>query len=151
MFHRLNPRLVAILLLSGASVFVGPPTRVRAEPKTSDFQSPLAENIRREVERAIAEEKLPGCVVLVGRHGEVLLREAYGHRRLEPTKDPMTVDTVFDLASLTKPIATATSAMTLIERGKLQLEDPVSKHLAAFAANGKETVKIEHLLLHTAG
>src|SRR5688572_9497772 len=69
----------------------------------------LAKAVADEVEAAIAAKKLPGCVVLVGSREGVIHREAYGRRRVEPTSERMTLDTVFDLASLTKPIATATS------------------------------------------
>jgi CubicO group peptidase (beta-lactamase class C family) len=111
----------------------------------------FARAVADEVEAAIAAKKLPGCVVLVGSRDRVVHREAYGYRRIEPASEKMTVDTVFDLASLTKPIATATSVMILVERGKLRLDDPVSRHLPQFAAHGKDAIRIEHLLLHTAG
>ncbi len=70
---------------------------------------------------------------------------------VEPEKVPMTTDTVFDMASLTKPVATATSVMILIERGQLRLQDKVAKFFPEFAANGKENVTIEQLLVHSAG
>jgi CubicO group peptidase (beta-lactamase class C family) len=111
----------------------------------------LAKRVADEVEAAIDAKKLPGCVVLVGSRGRVIHREAYGRRRIEPTSERMTVDTVFDLASLTKPLATATSVMILGERGKLRLDDPVVRHLPQFAAHGKDGIRVEHLLLHTAG
>jgi CubicO group peptidase (beta-lactamase class C family) len=93
----------------------------------------------------------PGAVVLVVHEDEIVFRKAYGSRAVKPESVPMTVDTVFDLASLTKPIATATSVMLLLEQEKLKLSDTVGKHWPAFAANGKEDVTIEHLLLHTSG
>jgi len=111
----------------------------------------IAAPIQRHVEAAIAEEKIPGCVVLVGRRGHIVHRQAYGHRCLEPTIEPMTLDTVFDLASLTKPIATSTSIMQLVERGDLRLRDRVSKYLPEYAANGKEDTTVEQLLVHSAG
>ena len=70
------------------------------------------------VAAAIDAGKMPGCVLIVGRHDEVLLRKAYGSRALLPERVPMTLDTVFDLASLTKPVATSTSIMILVERGQ---------------------------------
>jgi len=103
------------------------------------------------IEAAIGRGDCPGAVVIVVHKDEVILRKAYGHRCLEPDKSPMTVDTIFDLASLTKPIATGTSIMLLIERGKLQPDDKVSKHWPVFAANGKADVTIGQLLLHTSG
>jgi CubicO group peptidase (beta-lactamase class C family) len=121
------------------------------DQQTKSTAATLAKRVADEVQAAIAAGKLPGCVVLAGSRGRVILREAYGRRRVEPRSESMTVDTVFDLASLTKPIATATSAMILAERGKLRLDDPVARYLPQFAAHGKDGVRVEHLLLHTAG
>eukprot|EP00913_Durusdinium_trenchii_P035276 g33006.t1 len=95
--------------------------------------------------------RMPGCVVVVGYRGRIAFRKAYGYRRLVPQKEAMTVETVFDLASLTKPIATATSLMTLIEQGKVKLTDPVAKYVPEFAANGKEKITVLHLLTHQGG
>src|SRR4051812_13083175 len=78
------------------------------------------------VEAAIKAGQAPGAVVVVLHRGEVVYRKAFGTRA---TDEPMTVDTVFDMASLTKPVATAASVMKLIEAGKLKLDDPVSKHV----------------------
>src|SRR5262249_48663656 len=94
---------------------------------------------------------LPGAVVLVLHRDKVVFRRAYGLRGKKPAEVPMTEDTVFDLASLTKPIATATSVMLLVEQGKLRISDPVAQPLPAFAARGKDKITIEQLLLHTSG
>jgi CubicO group peptidase (beta-lactamase class C family) len=107
--------------------------------------------IRSEVEKEIAAKNLPGCVVLISRQGRVAFREAFGNKRVEPDAAPMTVDTVFDLASLTKPIATATSIMLLVEQGTLRLDDPVAKHIPEFGRNGKGEITIEQLLTHQSG
>jgi uncharacterized protein YbbC (DUF1343 family) len=98
---------------------------------------------------AIEAGKMPGCVLVIGRHDEVLLRRAYGSRALQPTVAPMTLDTVFDLASLTKPLATATSVMILVERGKVDLKAPASKYVPELARLTPFTV--EQLLVHTSG
>ncbi len=103
------------------------------------------------VEEGLGDKKMPGAVVLVGFKGQVIYRKAFGQRQLEPTPEPMTLDTVFDLASLTKPIATATSIMQLVEAGKIGLDDPVAKHLPAFASHGKEAITVRHLLTHQGG
>jgi uncharacterized protein YbbC (DUF1343 family)/CubicO group peptidase (beta-lactamase class C family) len=103
------------------------------------------------VEQAIQEGAVPGAVLLVGHNGRVIYRKAYGHRALEPRREAMTLDTVFDLASLTKVIATTTSVMQLVERGKLRLNDPVDKYLPEFAQNGKQDVTIRQLLTHYSG
>ena len=100
---------------------------------------------------AIAAHELPGAVVVIGRHDGVLFRRAYGLREAEPEQVPMTVDTVFDLASLTKPLATATSLMVLVERGSVALDDAVAKYVPECAANGKSAITLRHLLLHVSG
>src|SRR6185503_16706089 len=81
------------------------------------------------IAEAIANKKLPGAVVLVGRKGHIVWLKAYGDRAVEPVREPMTADTIFDLASLTKVVATTTSVMILMERGKLRLSDPVSVYI----------------------
>ncbi|HKC85265.1 MAG TPA: exo-beta-N-acetylmuramidase NamZ domain-containing protein, partial [Blastocatellia bacterium] len=94
---------------------------------------------------------LPGAVVIVGRKGKVVWRRAYGNRALEPAPEPMTVDTIFDLASLTKVVATATSMMILVERGLVRLGDPVSRYVPEFGESGKKSITVEQLLTHRSG
>ncbi len=103
------------------------------------------------VAEGIAQQRMPGCVVVVGRQGHVVHRKAYGLRQVAPAEEEMTVDTIFDLASLTKPVATATSVLLLIQDGRLQLEDHVSAYLPEFAAQGKAAITIEQLLTHQGG
>jgi uncharacterized protein YbbC (DUF1343 family)/CubicO group peptidase (beta-lactamase class C family) len=103
------------------------------------------------VEREIKAKRLPGCVVAIGRTGGIGFLKAYGNRRVEPSKEKMTVDTVFDMASLTKPIATATSVMILVEQGKVRLRNPVAEYIAEFGQNGKEHITVEDLLVHRGG
>jgi uncharacterized protein YbbC (DUF1343 family) len=99
----------------------------------------------------LGKGQMPGCVVLVGRHGKIAYLKACGKRQLEPSPVTMTTDTLFDLASLTKPVATATSIMLLMERGKLRLDDPVARYIAEFTAAGKERITVRHLLTHQGG
>ncbi len=101
--------------------------------------------------QAIAAGSAPGAVVLVGRGSGTLLCEAFGRRSVEPTPEPMATDAVFDLASLTKPVATATSILRLIAAGRLRLDDAVARHLPDFRGNGKESITIEQLLRHRGG
>ncbi|MBS1788059.1 MAG: DUF1343 domain-containing protein [Acidobacteria bacterium] len=108
-------------------------------------------NIDTIVEAEIAKKQLPGAVVLVGRQGKIVWRRAYGNRALEPQPEAMTTDTIFDLASLTKIVATATSVMILVERGLVRLGDPVSRYIPEFAENGKRAITVEHLLVHRSG
>ena len=103
------------------------------------------------VERAIERRETPGAVVLVARRGRVVWRKAYGARSLVPGREEMTIDTIFDLASLTKVVATATSVMILVERGRLRLSDPVSRYIPELKGEGRERITIEHLLTQRAG
>ncbi len=105
------------------------------------------------IPEAIARKELPGAVVLVGHNKKIVFRKAYGHRALLPFAEPMTVDTIFDAASLTKVVATAPSILILAEEGKLRLVDPVVRYIPEFAAGGgdREKVTIEQLLTHRAG
>src|ERR1043165_53984 len=99
----------------------------------------------------IANKRLPGAVVLVGRKGQIVWRKAYGSRALEPAPEAMTLDTIFDLASLTKVVATATSIMILVERGKVRLSDPISTYIPELKGEGREKITIEQLLTHRSG
>lgn len=100
---------------------------------------------------AVERGTIPGGVVLVGHDGRIVYRKAFGMRSIEPVREAMTVDTIFDLASMTKCIATATSVMKLVEEGKLRLNDPVAAYLPEFAKNGKENITIRQLLTHFSG
>lgn len=108
-------------------------------------------HINEVVEEGLQRGRMPGCVVLVGRSDGIAHFKSYGFRQLLPKKVAMTNDTLFDLASLTKPIATATSIMTLIEKGKLNLDDRVAKYIPEFSAEGKGQVTIRQLLTHQSG
>lgn len=88
---------------------------------------------------------------MIGYRGKIVHRKAYGFRQIQPDHSPMKVDTLFDLASLTKPIATATSVVTLIEKKKIQLHKPVATYLPEFGQNGKDQITIYHLLTHQGG
>jgi CubicO group peptidase (beta-lactamase class C family) len=103
------------------------------------------------IDAAVARGEIPGAVLLCASDNRVVHHKAYGHRAVRPEAEPMTTDTVFDLASLTKPIATATSVMILIERGKVGLRDSIAKYLPQFGQNGKDKITVEQLLLHRGG
>ena len=114
-------------------------------------QQPDFSSIDTLVGNAVEQHQIPGAVVVVGHNGRVVFRKAYGERSLEPTRETMTLDTVFDMASLTKPLMTATAVMQLCEQGKIRFNDPVSKYLPEFAANGKLDITIRQLLTHYSG
>jgi uncharacterized protein YbbC (DUF1343 family)/CubicO group peptidase (beta-lactamase class C family) len=103
------------------------------------------------VQEAIHEGQIPGAVVLVGHDDKVVYRKAFGYRSLEPRRELMTVDTIFDIASLTKVVATTTAVMQLFERGKVRLNDDVVKYIPEFGQNGKEDVTVRQLLTHYSG
>ncbi|MBF0345473.1 MAG: DUF1343 domain-containing protein [Nitrospirae bacterium] len=120
------------------------------EPKQLFNEGHLA-HIDETVERAISEGKMPGAVVLIGYQDSIIYKKAFGYRAVQPNKIPMTVDTIFDISSLTKVIATTTAIMQLVERGKLRLEDSVGKYWPEFKANGKANITVRQLLTHYSG
>ncbi len=117
-----------------------------------EARAPLATDRLAPIDRALADgiahRQLAGAVVAVGRSDGIDFLRAAGDRSISPVRVPMTIDTVFDLASLTKPIATAFSVMALVDDGLLALDDPLTKWLPDSAASG---VTLRHCLLHTAG
>jgi uncharacterized protein YbbC (DUF1343 family)/CubicO group peptidase (beta-lactamase class C family) len=111
----------------------------------------LDANVSRIMDAAVATGNIPGGVVLVGHDGQVIYRKAFGMRSLEPEREAMTVDTIFDMASLTKCIATTMSVMKLFEDGRVRLNDPVAVYLPEFAQNGKQDITVRELLTHFSG
>jgi uncharacterized protein YbbC (DUF1343 family)/CubicO group peptidase (beta-lactamase class C family) len=103
------------------------------------------------ITEGIGNKRLPGAVVLVSRKGRVVWRKSYGERVVEPVRETMTPDTIFDVASLTKVVATTTSIMILVERGKVRLSDPVSLYIPELKGEGRERITIEQLLTHVSG
>lgn len=120
-------------------------------PKDAGLSVDRLERIDRVVEEGLRRENMPGCVVTVGYRGQIVFEKAYGFRQLQPERVPMTVDTLFDLASLTKPVATATSIITLVEDGRLSLNHRASQYLPEFTSQGKDEITILQLLTHQAG
>jgi uncharacterized protein YbbC (DUF1343 family)/CubicO group peptidase (beta-lactamase class C family) len=153
MHHKLTSPLVAALLAAGLLAQAGrvPSHLPAANPDTVGMSASQLAYIDEAVEAEIAKKQLPGAVVLVGKDGKVVWRRAYGNRALEPQAEAMTPDTVFDLASLTKVVATATAVMILVERGKVRLGDAVARYLPEFADAGKKTITVEQLLTHRSG
>lgn len=108
-------------------------------------------NIDRVVDEAIAHEFMPGAVVLVGHKGRIVYHKAFGIKRAEPTLAPMLLDTLFDVASLTKPVVTAVLVMKLVEQGYVCLSDSIALYLPAFDVPDKKMITIQQLLTHRAG
>jgi CubicO group peptidase (beta-lactamase class C family) len=118
----------------------------QATPESVGMSSERLARIDEAALTSIERKDTPGAVIIVGRRGRIVYRKAFGDRAILPQREPMTLDTIFDLASLTKIIATATSIMILVERGKVSLADPVSLYIPEFAVNGKERITVEQLM-----
>ncbi len=101
--------------------------------------------------QSITQGYYPGAVVLVCHQDAVIYQKAFGNRRVVPDSAPMQIDTIFDLASLTKVVVTTTAIMQLLEQGEIELDDPVVKYWPDFALNDKHTITIRQLLTHTSG
>ena len=142
--------LAAVCLLYGQIVAAEFP-QPTAESPVMRLRSSQLESVADSVERAIRDNKTPGAVVLVGNQGEVVYRRSFGYRSLEPEKIRMTEETIFDLASLTKVIATTTAVMQLVEQKKLNIEAPVSRYWPAFKKNSKGSITVRQLLTHYSG
>ncbi len=151
--------LLTLLLSSQAASGQSPGSSdaaMTAPPATSDggqvtIDAHRFDAIEPLVREAIAEKKLPGAVVLVGRGDRILYQKAIGNRAIVPAVEPMTLDTIFDLASLTKVVATTTSVMMLVEQGHIRLSDRVATFIPGFERYGKEGITIRHLLTHVSG
>jgi uncharacterized protein YbbC (DUF1343 family)/CubicO group peptidase (beta-lactamase class C family) len=126
-----------------------PAPRASSQPAAVDAQK--LDAIDPLVRAAIAEKKLPGAVVLVGRGDRILYHKAIGNRALVPASEPMTLDTIFDIASLTKVVATTTSVMMLVEQGRIRLNDRVAAFIPGFERFGKGDITVRHLLTHVSG
>jgi uncharacterized protein YbbC (DUF1343 family)/CubicO group peptidase (beta-lactamase class C family) len=126
-------------------------TTATARPrKTANSPSRLT-SLDAIIEDAIQDAQIPGAVLLVWHDGQVMYRKAFGNRSLEPRREAMTMDTVFDIASLTKVVATTVAVMQLVQKGDIRVNEPVAKYIPEFAQNGKEDVTIRELLTHFSG
>lgn len=103
------------------------------------------------IEKAISDSAFPGAVLLVSRDGKIIHEKAYGNYTYEQKSPKMKASTIFDLASVSKVVGTTSAAMMLIDQGKMNLDDRVTKYLPVFGNNGKENITIRNLLLHNAG
>jgi SSS family transporter len=136
------------------------PTSSAAQVRADSGEQYDFSSITTLMDQAMAAKKLPGAVVLINHDGKTVFEQAYGVRKYagEPGLDgkpspaePMTVDTIFDMASLTKCLATATAVMQLVEQGKVDVDAPVVTYLPEFGVNGKENVTVRELLTHYSG
>jgi len=121
------------------------------DPKTIGLDPAHLGWVDQAVQAAIEKQEIPGAVVLVARHGRIGYLKAFGNRSLKPDEEAMTTDTVFDMASLTKVMATTPTVMMLVERGTVRLGDRVRRYLPQFTGGGKESITLRELLTHFSG
>jgi len=122
-----------------------------ARPAQRPFDPAVLQRVDTLIAEAIEARQIPGAVVLVGRGPEVLYQKAYGQRAVSPAPEAMTLDTVFDMASVTKVVATATAVMILVDEGKVRLTDRVAAFIPDFGRYGKGNITVRHLLTHVSG
>lgn len=150
---RLRHTLVLIVLLQ----LLLPAFAQRVAPRSAHAPSAKTVAPRRfapvddVINKAVRDGQIPGAVLLIGHNGQVVYRKAYGQRWLEPKREPMTIDTIFDMASITKVMATTSSVMRLFELGQIRLNDPVAKYIPEFGKYGKEEITIRELMTHYSG
>ena len=106
-----------------------------------------AQALDQQIEQAILDELIPGAVLWIGHDGQVIYHKAYGSRALVPSREPMTEDTIFDAASLTKVIATTSSLMKLFEESKIRPNNQITMYLPEFQSN-KSNITIHNLITH---
>ena len=144
--------LIISLLLS---LQIGAQQLQKVTPEVVGMDSKRLQQVDLVINKAITDGEIPGAVLAVVRNGKMVYLEAYGNKEVYPSTVAMDVNTVFDLASLTKPVATALSVMILIERGQLRLIDKVNLYIPEFEPwkEDKETkdIRVIDLLTHTSG
>jgi len=144
--------LLTLVVLTAISVPPNPPVHAQTEiPPARPVATEHFASIDTMMQHAVDVGQIPGGVVLIGHDGKVVYRKAFGWRALEPIREPMTADTIFDLASLTKCVATTTSVMQLVQQGRVHLNDPVAVYLPDFAQKGKADITVRELLTHYSG
>lgn len=143
--------LISIAILRPQPLAAAPPRLPRAMPGEVGMRSADLDQIDELVVAGQEKKLFPGCVVLVARQGKIVFLQAYGQRRVGPMAEPMTTDSIFDMASVTKPVVTATSVMRLVEQGELCLDTPVTDYWPEFVGKGGIPITLRHLLTHQSG
>lgn len=140
-----------VLLVGGARLGMAQGGAVGGAARDESAGAADFSGVDRVMGEAIAAGKLPGAVLVVGHGGRVVYERAYGSRAVEPLVEPMTTETIFDMASLTKCLVTATAVMQLYEQGRVALDAPVVRYLPEFGVKGKGGVTVRELLTHFSG
>jgi CubicO group peptidase (beta-lactamase class C family) len=147
-----NTMFLAASVLAALLAGCGP---CASQRPTEDAPPPSTLEALRQIdavaEDEIAKNNFPGAVIFIGQARHTLYFKAFGDESLQPTRDPMHPDTIFDIASLSKPVGTAPSILILADRGQLRLDDDIAGILPEFARTGGEPITIRHLLTHTSG
>ncbi len=146
-------RFLLFFIILASLLTGGLPAQVLEEGRPEDlgFSVEKLNRIEPVILQAMDDKEIPGAVVLVARKGKVVYRKVFGIRSLQPEKEPLTFDTIFDMASLTKVVVTSCSIMMLVEEGKISLDDPLSKYIPAFGNRGKQNITIQQMLTHYSG
>jgi len=147
------------MIVIGLIIFPGPPVipadapagLIQADPEAVGLISSQLKNIDDAAAESIRAGETPGAVILVARHGSIAYLKAFGNRSITPSVEPMTVDTIFDMSSLTKVMATLPSIMMLVENGTVRIEDKVKRYLPKFSGGGKDNITVRQLLTHYSG
>jgi CubicO group peptidase (beta-lactamase class C family) len=144
---------VALAGAFGAASAARPKPGPAALAQTVELDASTRGRIDHTLAAAVADGTIPGAQVIVlgPPHARTLLRSVYGARTFEPRPIANDFSTLYELASLTKPVATASAIMLLVQRGQLRLRDRIATYLPEFAQNGKDTITVEQVLLHTSG
>ncbi|WP_218134292.1 serine hydrolase [Collimonas sp. OK242] len=118
---------------------------------TSEITDAARTSIAQIAELQIANKNIPGAVIVIGNRSRILYQQHFGNRATVPDVEIMSDDTIFDLASLTKVVATTTAILQLAEQGRIDLDAPVARYWPAFGAHGKAYITVRELLSHTSG
>lgn len=152
---RLKISFIFLLLTGCFATLLSQPLQ-RVKPEEVDLNPLKLKSADDAIYASIRKGQIPGAVLAVVRHGKLAYLKAYGYKQTFPSREPMSENTIFDLASLTKPLATAISAMILVERGQLDLNDSVSKYIPdyknwTYPSGVTQSIKIKDLMTHTSG
>jgi CubicO group peptidase (beta-lactamase class C family) len=147
--------LLCGLLALGGAIVAAPVDKqrglVQSVPEAVGLFSSRLNYIDEAVAASMQAKEIPGAVVLVARHGRIGYLKAFGDRAVQPNPEPMPADTLFDMASMTKVMATTPSIMVLVENGSIRLGDKVKRYLPKFTGGGKDNITVHQLLTHFSG
>jgi len=142
---------VIVLLASSLAAAAPAPKKRKAGAPVPIKETGNFSQVDQLVQEQIGDQVITGAVLLVGHGGKIVHQKAFGLRATSPRPEPMTVDTIFDLASLTKVVATTPSIMRLVQYGQIRLDEPVAHYIPDFGMNGKDTITVRQLLTHYSG